>query len=57
MDDPVLDQVLGQLSKHDLNRARASSERAGDQDLVAKIDQRLQDRDSHPAHAGPPLPR
>lgn len=50
MDDPVLDQVLEQLSERDLSRARASSERAGDHDLVAKIDQRL--RDCRPARAG-----
>ena len=43
MDDPVLDLVLEQLSERDLSRARASSERAGDHDLVAKIEQRLRD--------------
>jgi hypothetical protein len=43
MNDPVLHHVLGQMSDHDLTRARASSERAGDQDLVALIEQRLRD--------------
>jgi hypothetical protein len=46
MDDPVLDQVLAQLSERDLNRAHASCERAGDQDLLAKIEQRLRDHHS-----------
>ena len=43
MNDPVLHHVLGQMSVHDLTRARASSERAGDRDLVVLIEQRLQD--------------
>lgn len=49
MDDPVLDQVLEQLSERDLSRARASSERAGDRDLVEKIEQRLRDRQQAPS--------
>jgi hypothetical protein len=48
MDDPVLNQVLEQMSEQDLNRARASSERAGDRDLVALIEQRLQACRSQP---------
>lgn len=43
MNDPVLHHVLEQMSVHDLTRARASSERAGDRDLVVLIEQRLQD--------------
>ena len=47
MDDPVLNHVLGQLSERGLRRARESSAKAGDQDLVAKIENRL--RDGHSA--------
>jgi len=43
MNDPVLHYVLEQMSVHDLTRARASSERAGDRDLVVLIEQRLQE--------------
>lgn len=57
MNDPVLDHVLGQLSEHELNRARASSERAGDQDLVAAIEQRLEGRRSRRSDADSAPPR
>ena len=43
MNDPVLHHVLEQMTVYDLTRARASSERAGDQDLVVLIEQRLQE--------------
>jgi len=57
MDDPVLDLVLEQLSERDLSRARASSERAGDRDLVEKIEQRLRNRRPAPTDEAPPAPR
>lgn len=53
MDDPVLDHVLEQLSERDLARAQAASERAGDRDLAAKIEQRLERRRSSPADDRP----
>ena len=57
MDDPVLDHVLEQLSERDLSRARASSERAGDRDLVEKIEQRLRDRRLAPTDEAARSPR
>jgi len=44
MEDPVLDHVLAQLSERDLNRAHASCSRAGDQELVWIIEERLRNR-------------
>jgi hypothetical protein len=50
MDDPQLDALLQSLCARDLNLAYSSCQRAGDHDLVEKIAEVLQRRQT-------PLPR